>query len=62
MSNLEYCKIILQKVSFDPQLFRKELTKAIQSLVEIELQELKSWCLSLFGSRYDTIIEQCFTY
>ena len=39
----EYTKVILQKVSFDPILFYKELEKAISRLLPYELEELKIW-------------------
>lgn len=39
----EYTKVILQKVSFDPLLFFKELEKAINRLLPYELEELKIW-------------------
>ena len=38
-SMLEYSKEILQKVSFDPELFQKELQKAISMLMEEEAPE-----------------------
>ncbi|MBX7094928.1 MAG: hypothetical protein K1X56_09410 [Flavobacteriales bacterium] len=40
---LEYTKFILERVSFDPQLFRKEYYKAIARLVEEDVHELKAW-------------------
>ncbi|UOB18048.1 hypothetical protein [Abyssalbus ytuae] len=39
----EYTKVILQKVSFDPILFCKELEKAVNRLLPYELEELKIW-------------------
>ena len=39
----EYTKVILQKVSFDPLLFFKELEKAVNRLLPYELEELKIW-------------------
>jgi len=38
-----YTLTILEKVSFDPQLFRKELEKAYQSFLPHERLELKLW-------------------
>lgn len=52
MSMLEYCKVILEKVSFDPNLFRKELYKAFAELVPDEFIELKNWCIQKFGWNY----------
>ena len=40
---LEYTKTVLKKVSFDVDLFCKELEKAILRLLPYEIQELKIW-------------------
>jgi hypothetical protein len=40
---LEYTKTVLQKVSFDATLFCRELKKAIDNLLPIEVEELKLW-------------------
>jgi DNA replication protein DnaD len=40
-----YIKSVLEKVSFDVQLFKKERKKAIQSLLPYELEELRKWLL-----------------
>ena len=39
----EYTTMILSKVSFDPNLFYKELKKAIDRLLPYEVEELKVW-------------------
>lgn len=52
MTMLEYCKMILEKVSFDMSLFRIELTKALTQLVDDEITELKKWCITRFGINY----------
>ncbi|MEP0936188.1 MAG: hypothetical protein ABJJ14_20455 [Cyclobacteriaceae bacterium] len=57
---LEYFKTVLSKVSFDRWLFEKELLKAIQSLVNEEIQVLKEWCYREFGSEYEPILNKCF--
>lgn len=57
---LEYFKIILSKVSFDRRLFERELRKAIKSLVEDELNELRKWCYDQFGQIYGPIIDRQF--
>jgi len=38
-----YTITILEKVSFDPELFQKELEKAFQSLLDHEKVELQIW-------------------
>jgi hypothetical protein len=40
---LDYYKMILDKVSFDPALFRKEYQKAKNSLGTSEIQDLNRW-------------------
>jgi hypothetical protein len=40
---IEYTKLILSKVSFDPNLFYRELKKAVNSLLPYEVEELKEW-------------------
>lgn len=54
----ELSKQVLQKVSFDRGLFRKELKKAINWMKGDERLLLKAWCLASFGHLYkDTILE-----
>ena len=55
---LEYFKTILQKVSFDPYLFERELKKAIRTLIPQELIELKKWCYARFGNIYSGILNK----
>ena len=40
---IEYTNLILSKVSFDPNLFYRELKKAVNSLLPYEVEELKEW-------------------
>jgi hypothetical protein len=42
-SMLEYSKIILAKMIFDKELFRKEYSKAIKHLTDVERMELRAW-------------------
>lgn len=56
---LEYSKTILSKVSFDKNLFDKELAKAIR-LVGKELEALKKWCYDKFGHLYRSILNKHF--
>jgi hypothetical protein len=57
---LDFCKVILTKVSFDRFLFRKELYKAIKRLRDEELPAFKNWCLDQFGAIYGDIIAGAF--
>ncbi|MFM9987231.1 hypothetical protein [Flavobacterium sp.] len=40
---VNYAKSILERVSFDPILFCKELEKAVKTLLPFELEELAVW-------------------
>lgn len=51
-NKLEYAKTILKKVSFDVKLFRKELAKSYQFLLEDEIKELMDWVVQNFGKQY----------
>jgi|TARA_B110000467_G_C18239313_1_gene433581 hypothetical protein len=57
---LEFSKSVLQKVSFDHLLFKKELTKSIQWINQTDLEHLKEWCLEMYGAKYANIIHQAF--
>jgi hypothetical protein len=55
---LEFCKVILEKVSFDSTLFEKELRKSFGYLMPEESEELLHWVGTNFGDKYSEIIEQ----
>lgn len=42
----EYTKTVLEKVSFNEELFRNELIKATKKLLPYELKELEIWLSS----------------
>lgn len=56
---IEYTKLILSKVSFDPNLFYRELKKAVNSLLPYEVEELKEW-LNVYTKNKPELI-QCIT-
>ncbi len=56
----ELSKNILEKVSFDKTLFRKELAKAIKWLKPEEKILLMMWCLATFGHRYRDVITEVY--
>jgi hypothetical protein len=56
----EYSKEILTKVSFDKELFRKELIKSIKWVTADERKLLLLWCLATFQDKYGSIISQAF--
>jgi hypothetical protein len=41
----DYTKSVLERVSFDPILFCKELEKAIKALLPYEMELLREWLL-----------------
>ena len=57
---LELSKSVLQSVSFDKLLFRKELFKAINWVRQDERVILKLWCLASFGHVYHDVIAEAF--
>ena len=54
---LRFCKIILEKVSFDKNLFRKELKKSTHLVSKKEQMALKIWCLTTFTNYKDIILD-----
>ncbi|MDT8394133.1 MAG: hypothetical protein RQ761_09815 [Bacteroidales bacterium] len=57
---LEYSKLILRKVSFSRELFRKELNKSIKWLKNDEILLLQAWCILTFGDIYEDVIQETF--
>ena len=52
-----FTKSILERVSFDPLLFCKELEKAFKSLLPYEIEQLTEWLLSYTVERPE--LKQC---
>jgi hypothetical protein len=59
---LDYAKIILPKVSFSKELFKKELTKCIKWVEAEEVQELHDWCYKNFQNKYADVLDEVFSY
>ncbi|MBZ0206520.1 MAG: hypothetical protein K8H89_09355 [Flavobacteriales bacterium] len=57
---LELSQQVLQKVSFDPRLFQKELVKAARWVGARDQLLLKAWCLATFGHMYKDVILEVF--
>lgn len=57
---LELSKKVLEKVSFDRKLFRKELRKAIKWVKKDEVMALQAWCIVTYGHLYSDVIMDCF--
>ncbi len=47
----EYTKTVLQKVSFNSELFCRELDKALKRLLPYEVSELKIWLASFTANK-----------
>ncbi|MDX1270577.1 hypothetical protein [Bizionia paragorgiae] len=56
----EYTKTVLNKVSFDANLFCKEVQKALQRLLPYEVEELKIFIKSIVSQNPD--LDQCLIY
>jgi hypothetical protein len=56
----DYTKAVLAKVSFDANLFCKELQKALKRLLPYEIEELKVWVNSLI--KLNPELNQCLIY
>jgi hypothetical protein len=53
----DYTKSVLERVSFDPILFCKELEKAIKALLPYEMELLKEWLLDFIIEKPE--LKQC---
>jgi hypothetical protein len=58
---IEYAKVILPKVSFSRELFRKELAKCINWVSDSEIVNLKEWCYENFSEIYPDILKSAFS-
>ncbi|TRX37530.1 hypothetical protein [Flavobacterium restrictum] len=47
----DYTKSVLERVSFDPILFCKELEKAIRTLLPYEIEQLKDWLFTFTNEK-----------
>ena len=55
MSPVEYAKIILEKVSFEPKIFKKELRKALRKSSKHDFKHLMDWCREKFSRKKKTL-------
>lgn len=58
---LDYAKVILPKVSFSKQLFKKELAKCVRWVEPADVQELHDWCYEKFRDKYPDVLEEVFS-
>ena len=57
---LEYTKTILRKVSFDSELFTKELKKSLKWLNEEDINNLYLWLVENYYHSHKSIINEMF--
>lgn len=48
---LNYAKVVLENVSFDPKLFYKELEKAINQLLPYDVEQLRKWANNFISEK-----------
>ena len=59
-SMINYTKTILERVSFDPDLFCKELKKALQILLPYEIEQLTQWFVEFTNQKPE--LKHCKVY
>lgn len=59
-SMYSYTKSVLERVSFDPNLFCKELEKALKILLPYEVDQLTEWLLQFTKEKPE--LKQCLIY
>jgi DNA replication protein DnaD len=52
----EYTKVVLQKVSFNSELFCRELKKSLQRLLPFEIQELIIWLKQFTANKPELLV------
>lgn len=55
---IEYAKIILPEVSFNKELFQKELKKCMNWIEPKDVQQFRDWCYVNFKNLYPDILEE----
>lgn len=59
-SMYSYTKSVLERVSFDPKLFCKELEKALKLLLPYEVDQLRDWLFQFTKEKPE--LRQCLIY
>lgn len=59
---LDHQKILLEKLSYDKELFRKELVKSFKWLKSYEIIKLHSWLKEKYGETHADVIQDVFEY
>ena len=55
-----YTKSVLERVSFDPKLFCKELEKALKLMLPYEVDQLRDWLFQFTKEKPE--LKQCLIY
>ena len=58
----EFIKKVLVRVSFDRELFFKELVKGLKKLTQVEQFALYEWCKKTYGDLYPDEITKAFAF
>ncbi|MBW4362519.1 hypothetical protein [Flavobacterium taihuense] len=56
----DYTKTVLERVSFDPVLFERELKKAIRNLLPYEIEHLRNWLMFFTNEKPE--LKKCLIY
>lgn len=59
---LEHQKLLLEKLSYDKELFKKELVKSFKWLKSYEIIKLHTWLKNKYGQTHGDIIQDVFEY
>lgn len=57
---LDFCKTVLMRVSFDRNLFQRELKKSFLWLSKDDAEALRRWALSQYSHKYHQVIASTF--
>ncbi len=59
---LEHQKMLLHQVSYDKELFRKEIVKSFKWLKSYEIINLHKWLKANYGASHSDVINDIFEY
>ena len=62
MTMLEHQKLLLDQLSYDPELFRKEIVKSFKWLKSYEIIMLHRWLKDQYGESHGELIREVFEY
>ncbi len=59
---LDHQKSILEQLSYDKDLFRKEIVKSFRWLKSYEILKLHAWLTDKYGQSHSDVIKDVFQY